>query len=78
MKTTVLGYSANGVYVEVENSFASVVFDLNTTTKECVEVSKDDTLVFESEMFFIEFGDSYILSKSEIESLTEAFNFLVD
>lgn len=68
MKTTVLGYSANGVYVEVENSFASVVFDFNTTTKECMEVFR---LVGITDC-------DYILSQSEIESLTEAFNFLVD
>lgn len=67
MKTTVLGYSTNGVYVEVENSFASVVFDFNTTTKECKEV------------WIANFDEcSYRLSQSEIESLTEAFNFLVD
>lgn len=68
MKTTVLGYSKNGVYVEVENSFASVVFDFNTTTRECEETFR-----------VVGISDcDYILSQSEIESLTEAFNFLVD
>lgn len=68
MKTTVLGYSKNGVYVEVENSFASVVFDFNTTTHECKEVESVNIIdTYE-----------YILSRSEIELLTEAFKFLVD
>lgn len=78
MKKTVLGYSAKGVYVEVENSFASVTFDLNTTTKECIEVDLYGNDVFEAETEFIALWGSYKLSQSEIESLTEAFNFLVD
>lgn len=70
MKTTVLGYSKNGVHVEVENSFASVVFDFNTTTHECEE----------SDYPWWKLDDicTYQLSKCEIESLAEAFNFLVD
>lgn len=71
MKTTVLGYSTNGVYVEVENSFASVVFDFNTTTKECVEVDLTEWVGKEFD------SCTYQLSQSEIESLTEAFNLLV-
>ena len=65
MKTTVLGYSKTGVYVEVENIFASVVFDFNTTDNSCVEC--DD--------WFIDYCN-YTLSDNEKEVLTEAFNSL--
>lgn len=58
MKTIVLGYSKTGVYVEVENTYASMIVDLNTTTGECIE----------SYDYSVEDCD-YELSSSEHESV---------
>lgn len=68
MKTKVLGYSKDGVYVEVENSFSSVVFDFNTTDNSCVESTEPWARYSEY--------CNYTLSDNEKEVLTEAFNSL--